>query len=80
MEADKRVYYGSTYADFINWVYEKLMRANESEYCGSITAAYFHKSRLWDADAPGIRRLGKEGENVQIQRPVNLRNLWPQSP
>jgi hypothetical protein len=25
MEADKRVYFGSTYADFINWVNERLM-------------------------------------------------------
>jgi hypothetical protein len=31
MEADKRVYSGSTEGDFINWVNERLMRANESE-------------------------------------------------
>ncbi len=54
MEADKRVYCGSTEADFINQVNERLMQVNESEQCGSTAASYFHKSRLGDADAPGI--------------------------
>ncbi len=79
MEADKRVYCGSTYADFMNWENKRLMlKANES------IVAMLRRLIFINLDSETLMRLESVGwakrASVQIQRPVNLRNLWPQSP